>query len=320
MRGWLARLPQVPTATGALRSPSTLESYAHSARAFCQWLVRHRYLPTTPFAHLHLPRVENRLFDLLEPEEWEHLLQACQLSKETGVLADRATARNRAILWVLFDTGMRVSEVCGLRLVDVDPEQGTLRIQGKGSKERRLTLGHEGLRHLLAYLNEYRLGVTACFERAGANEDHLFLSEAGRPLTKSAIALLFGRLRKRARIMGKHISPSLLRETFAVRYLQTGGNPRVLQELLGHTDQATITRYQHQSAQLLAEHQRKEPLEIPSLDTLSLVVFFIKPPPESPEPRSCSSSFWEWESSKAKVRAGSDPGQDHRLGSMLQQW
>ncbi len=101
---------------------------------------------------------------------------------------------------------------------------------------------------MLAYLNEYRL-ATACFERAGANEDHLFLSEAGRPLTKSALALLFGRLSKRVRITGKHICPSLLRETFAVRYLQAGGDPYVLQELLGLTDQATITRYQHQSTQ-----------------------------------------------------------------------
>jgi len=267
--GWLAWLPQMPTATGHPRSSSTVESYARSARAFCQWLVHHRYLQTTPFAQLPLPKVENRLLDLLEPEEWDQLLLACHPPKGTKELADRAAARNRAILWVLFDTGMRVSEVCRLRLEDVDPEQGILRIRGKGSKERRFTLSHEGLGYLLAYLDHYRL-APAYFERAGVNEDHLFLSEAGRPLSKSALALLFGRLRKRARITGKHISPSLLRETFAVRYLQTGGNPRVLQELLGHTDQATITRYQHQNAQLLAEHQRKEPLEIPSLDTSGL--------------------------------------------------
>ena len=74
--GWLAFLPQMPTATGALRSPSTVESYARSTRAFCQWLVRHQYLQATPFAHLLLPQVENRLLRPLEPEEWEHLL-AC---------------------------------------------------------------------------------------------------------------------------------------------------------------------------------------------------------------------------------------------------
>ena len=144
---------------------------------------------------------------------------------------------------------MRASEVCGLRLVDVDREQGTLRIRGTGSKVRVLTLGHEGQRHLLAYLDGYRLTEGARFERGGGSLEHLFLSETGRPLTKGGIALLFGRLSKRARITGKHICPSLLRETFAVRYLQAGGDPCVLQELLDLTDQATITRYQHQSTQ-----------------------------------------------------------------------
>ncbi len=106
-------------------------------------------------------------------------------------------ARNLAILRVLFETGMSASEVCGLRLVDVDREQGTLRIRGTGSKVRVLTLGHEGQRHLLAYLDGYRLTEGARFERGGGSLEHLFLSETGRPLTKSALGLLFDRLRKR---------------------------------------------------------------------------------------------------------------------------
>jgi integrase/recombinase XerD len=240
VRGWFAALPQMPTATGALRSPSTVESYARSARAFCQWLVRHRYLPATPFAHLPLPPVGNHLHHLLEPEEWERLLLACHPPKETGVLAERATARNRAILWVLFDTGMQATEVCRLRLCDVDREQGILRVRGKGSKQRQLTLGQEGLRHLLAYLDDYRLGAAACFEQRGASSDHLFLSEEGRPLTKSGMALLFGRLRQRAGITRKEVSPSLLRESFAVRYLQAGGDRCMLQELLGQHERATV--------------------------------------------------------------------------------
>jgi site-specific recombinase XerD len=189
VRGWFAALPLMPTAIGTLRSPSTVESYARSARAFCQWLVRHRYLPATPFAHLLLPQVENRLLRPLEPEEWERLLLACHPPKETGVLADRATARNRAILWVLFDTGMQATEVCRLRLCDVDQEQGTLRVRGKGSQQRRLTLGQEGLRHLLAYLDDYRLGAAACGEQGGTSEAHLFLSETGCPLTKTCVQI-----------------------------------------------------------------------------------------------------------------------------------
>ncbi len=150
-----------------------------------------RYLPVTPFAHLDLPPVENGLPHPLEPEEWEQLLLACHPPIETGVIANQAAARNRAILWVLLETGMHVTEVCALRLVDVDREQGMLWVRGKGSTARVLTLGHEGRRHLLAYLDDYRLKEAAHFEQGWTNSEPLFLSETGRPLTKGALGLLF---------------------------------------------------------------------------------------------------------------------------------
>ncbi|MBA2392420.1 MAG: site-specific integrase, partial [Ktedonobacteraceae bacterium] len=93
----------------------------------------------------------------LEPEEWEQLLLACYPPRETGAGANLAAARNRAILWVLFDTGMHSTEICRLCLGDVDREQGMLRVQGKGTAARWLTLGPEGQRHLSAYLDQYRL-------------------------------------------------------------------------------------------------------------------------------------------------------------------
>jgi len=164
------------------------------------------------------------------------LLLACHPPKETGALVDQATARNRALLWVLFDTGMRVSEVCRLRLGDVDRERGILLVREKGATARRLTLGHEGLCHLLAYLDDYRLGVAACGERGGAGKDHLFLSEKGHPFTKSGMALMFGRIWKRAGITRKGVNASLLRESFATRYLQAGGELGMLWELLGQKE------------------------------------------------------------------------------------
>ncbi len=238
--GWLAALPLMSTAIGTHRSAGTVASYARSARAFCQWLVRHRYLPATPFAHLHLPPVETCSPHPIEPEEWDQLLLACHPPKQTGALADRTAARNCALLWMLFDTGMRVSEICRLRLGDVDREQGTLSVQGKGATARRLTLGHEGLCHLLGYLDRSRLKVAACFERRDASTEYLFLSEAGRPLTKSALALVFGRLRQRAGITRKGMSLSLLRESFAARYLQAGGDLTTLWELLGQKESGTF--------------------------------------------------------------------------------
>jgi hypothetical protein len=112
VRGWLAFLSQMHSARGPLRQTSTVESYARPVRAFCQWLVHRKDLHATPFAHLALPELETHMLHPLTPEEWEGLLLACRSTRKTDVLAERATMRNRAILWLLFDTGMRVSEVC----------------------------------------------------------------------------------------------------------------------------------------------------------------------------------------------------------------
>jgi site-specific recombinase XerD len=260
VRGWLAFLSHMTSTRGSLLQTSTVESYARSARAFCQWLVRRKDLQATPFAHLALPKLETRMLHPLAPEEWERLLLACRSTRKSDVLAERAAARNRAILWLLFDTGLRVSEVCRLRLSDVDRDQGILLIRGKGTQARRLSLGHEGLRHLLTYLDTYRQGAETCRAQRGAREDHLFLSETGRPLSRNGMTLLFARLRKRAGIMRRGVNPSLLRESFALRYLQTGGEPFILQELLGCPDQSTHTRYQPLIAQALAQ-QPDEPEE-----------------------------------------------------------
>ena len=135
----------------------------------------------------------------------------------------------------------------------LDREQGILLIRGKGAQTRQLSLGHEGLCHLLAYLDTYRQGAETCKAHRGACEDHLFLSETGRPLSRNGMALLFARLRKRAGMMRRAVNPSLLRESFALRYLQTGGEPFLLQELLGCPDHSTSKRYRHLVAQALTQ-------------------------------------------------------------------
>ena len=252
--GWLEFLALVPTSSGSLRLPSTVESYARSARAFCHWSERHGYLQTTPFAYLALPRLETYELHPLAPQEWERLLLACRPTRKSDVLAEQAKVRNRVILWLLFETGIRVSELCRLRLSDVDREQGMLLIRGKDTQARRLTLGQEGLYSLRMYLDNHRFGGRACRVERGAGEDHLFLSERGDPLTKNGMALLFARLRKRAGIARKGINPALLRKSFALRFLQTGGDPLILQELLGYSDQSTSAHFRHLIAQVLARH------------------------------------------------------------------
>jgi site-specific recombinase XerD len=217
MQGWLAFLEHQPTTRGNLRAAGTIASYARSARAFFQWAVRHTSLESTPFAHLPLLKAKPPLLQPLEPEEWERLLLACQPPGETNLQAGRAMARNQAILWVRAETGMPISEIGELRLSDVDQESGILTVRGKGFKMRKVLLGQNGRHALLSYLDQRRPETREDADQTETCEDSLFLSEAGHPLTANGIALLFGRLRKRAGITRKGIGPALLRETFAVR-------------------------------------------------------------------------------------------------------
>lgn len=253
IQGWVALLGQQPTSRGTLRAAGTIASYMRSARACCQWFVRHHLLERTPFTHLPLLKEEPSLFHLLEPEEWERLLRVCRPLGGKVILAEQVAARNQALLWVLAETGIRTSEVCELRLADVDREQGRLRVRGKGSKLRWVPLRQEGLRHLLVYLGHARLAAMG--KRRQVGEEPLFVSETGRPLTDNGIALLFGRLRKRAGITRKDVNPSLLRESFAVRYLQAGGDLFTLRELLGQEEGARVKRYLRMSEEVM-ENER----------------------------------------------------------------
>jgi integrase/recombinase XerD len=242
VQSWFTFVQETPTTRETKRAAGTVESYARSARAFCRWLVSRRLLKRTPFAGLQMPTVESSLPHLLEPQEWEGLLQACRSPREKMPGAEQATARNQALLWVLIETGIRASEVCGLRLGDVDREQGLLWVRGRGSRARWVPLKQEGLRHLLVYIDHYRLEKVKREPRKRVREEPLFVSETGRPLTENGIALLFGRLRKRAGITRKEVNPTLLRESFAVRYLRTGGDLFTLRELLGQEESAVVKR------------------------------------------------------------------------------
>jgi len=165
--------------------------------------------------------------------------------------------RNRAILWVLYDTGIRVSELWGLRLLDFDRKHSILTVTGKGSKERRIALGNNCLRNLLYYLDKHRPDGEELAEWGSAGEDHLFLSETRLPLTKNGVTLLFKRIRERAGITDKRISPHIFRHSFAIRYLVLGNDPFSLQELLGHEDMTTVKNYMHMNDETIQAQKRK---------------------------------------------------------------
>jgi site-specific recombinase XerD len=240
-----------------VRSERTIQTYARSARAFFNWLVRRGTLEQNPFDQVVFPKVGRPLIKTIEPEEFERLLQACTPPHESGALVERAGARNRAILWLFYDTGIRVSELCSLRMGHLDRKHGVLTVMGKGSKERRIAIGNNCLRQLLHYLDRHRPDEKELAEWGSAGEDHLFLSETRMPLTKNGVEMLFKRLKERAGITGKRISPHILRHTFAMNYLLKSNDPFSLQELLGHEDLATVYNYIHMNDTVLQEQKRK---------------------------------------------------------------
>jgi integrase/recombinase XerD len=257
LTAWFVHLRKSPGAHGKLRSERSVQTYSRSARAFFHWLVRCGIIEDNPFDRVSFPRVGKPLIKTITAEEFEQLLRACTPPNETGPLATRAAVRNRAILWVLYDSGIRVSELCGLQVGDFDRKQGILTVKGKGSKERRIALGSNCQRNLLYYLDQYRPDQEELAEWGSPDEDHLFLSETRLPLTKNGVTQLFARLKKRSGITGKRISPHIFRHTFAIRYLVLGNDPFSLQELLGHEDMSTVKNYMHMNDEIIQEQKRK---------------------------------------------------------------
>lgn len=158
LQAWLAALSQEPAAqTGTRRTMSTVAAYARSARAFCNWLVQQGYVATSISPPDAVPHVPRGLPHSVEPEAFLLLLRACQLSGEPGGPHAGLTARNRAILWLLLDTGVSVSELCALRIADVDHIGGTVTVRGRKGDARTLSSSTDGQCAVRTYLDVYRL-------------------------------------------------------------------------------------------------------------------------------------------------------------------
>jgi site-specific recombinase XerD len=245
LRTWLTDLSIAPSArTGATRTVNTVAAYARSARAFCNWLVRQGYVSETLFPKDALPKAQRGLPQPLEPEAFVHLLRVCELAGSPGGQNAGMKVRNRAILWLLLDTGLQVSELCRLRLADVDRASATVMVRGKRGRPRTFPLSADGQRAVCAYLDQARL--TPAWEPAVPEaQDRLLLTEWLHPLTRNSLTLLFKRLSQRAGFTRTPICASMLRDTYAIRFLQAGGGLAALREQLGVAGVASVNRYQH---------------------------------------------------------------------------
>lgn len=209
-----------------------------AARSFFRFLCRDRGLTANPAAGLFTPKLERRLPRCLRPAEIERLLEAPDRSTPLGL-------RDAALLETLYSTGMRVSELVSLTEADV-VRGGSLRVIGKGNKERAVFLGRAAREAIADYLAGSRPRLLAARRRVGATPAALFLNKNGTPLSDRSVRALVERYVAEA-ALDSGLTPHSLRHSFATHLLENGADLRAVQELLGHASLATTQIYTHLS-------------------------------------------------------------------------
>jgi integrase/recombinase XerD len=214
------------------RSPRSVARYLSGFRQFYRWQVRERHLKDDPTALIESPRTGRSLPKALTEEQVERLLQAPDTDSSLGL-------RDRAMLELMYATGLRVSELVGLQLPNVNLNQGVVRVVGKGNKERLVPLGEEAARWLSDYLDTARPVLLK-----GATTGAVFVTGRRSGMTRQSFWL---RVKRHALEAGidQPISPHGLRHSFATHLLNHGADLRVVQLLLGHSDLSTTQIYTH---------------------------------------------------------------------------
>lgn len=230
-----------------LKARSVRRSLA-AVRTFFRFLIIDGCLEANPARLLETPRIGQKLPSVLEIHEIERLFRA------VGEHRGRYPLRDRAMLYVLYGSGLRVSELTSLEVDDIHWELGVLRCMGKGSRERLAPLNRIGLDHLRAYHDEERPRLAA-----HTSSPTMFLSRAGKKLGREVVNSILKKNVERAGLTGQ-ITPHTLRHSFATHLLQNGADLRVVQELLGHVKVETTEIYTHiEKSQLKELHRRFHP-------------------------------------------------------------
>lgn len=221
--------------------PSSQARIISGVKSFFKYLKLEGFIDTNPARLLELPRLGRKLPSVLSLEEIERMIEAIDLSKEQG-------QRNRAIIEVLYGSGLRVSELVELKISDISFEEEYMLVHGKGEKERLVPLSPAAIEEIRIYREEYRNHQ----EVKRGSEDILFLNRRGGKLTR---VMIFYIIRDLAELVGikKDISPHTLRHSFATHLLEGGANLRAIQTMLGHESITTTEIYVHLDRSFLRE-------------------------------------------------------------------
>ena len=238
-RRWLFELMKAGLARASIRVRFA------ALRSFYQWMVRRRGLARSPLADVQLPKPEKKLPIVLSRQQVDELLNLPLVVERTKQAPAWLPARDAAILELFYSTGLRLSELAGLDARDIDPYTETLRVVGKGRKERLVPVGGPALRAVQRYRSE-----------AGVHEGPLFLSKLRRRLTVRAVQQLVEKYLRLSSIPVR-ASPHKLRHSFATHLLDRGADLRSVQTLLGHSSLSTTQIYTHVSVERLKEVYQK---------------------------------------------------------------
>lgn len=215
-----------------ITSAKTQARLLSSIHSFYRFLLYHHYIEQDPSELLEMPRVEKKLPEVLSLEEIDAMIACIDMSKPEG-------HRNRAIIEMLYGSGLRVSELTDLRLSNIYRQEGYMRILGKGSKQRLVPISPVADEQLGYWLQDRN-----ALDIKPESIDIVFLNHYGRQLTRAMIFTIVKRLAQAAGIT-KTISPHTLRHSFATHLLQNGADLRIIQQLLGHESIVTTEIYTH---------------------------------------------------------------------------
>jgi integrase/recombinase XerD len=227
--------------------PRSTARQLSSFRRFYRYLLREGLIADDPTANIAMPKIGRALPQSLTEDEVDALLAAPNVAEPLG-------HRDRAMLEVLYATGVRVSELINLRMSQINLNQGVLRIIGKGDRERLIPLGDEAQDWLREFIEGPRVEIL--LER---QTDYLFPTRRGDRMTRQAFWHIIKRYAKKAGVM-KKLSPHTVRHAFATHLLNNGADLRVVQLLLGHSDVSTTQIYTHVARERMKElHSRHHP-------------------------------------------------------------
>ena len=205
-----------------------IHAHVRALKALFGWAHAEELLPRNPAQRLERPTLPSYRLPSVTAAQIGTLLKAAKTTEQP--------LRDTAVLLTFFDTGIRLAELIGLRLPDLLPERGVLRVIGKGDKERSVPVGSRALGAVSAYMRRERRP-----QHAGVQ--HLFLSRSGQPMTRSCISILMLRLSRQVNLKREQAAPHAFRRGFAVEFLRNGGDVFTLQQILGHSSLEMTRRY-----------------------------------------------------------------------------